>query len=200
MGLKDDVAYLHLLGQIQHESVDFKYMEEIASGKAYEGRKDLGNIRPGDGKRYKGRGPIQVTGRANYTKIYKEFFVPNGLGEYNIVKNPELGSDPRIGSLMSIGWLLVTDSGRRAIAAINNHDIRSATKNINGSYNGLQDRINRINKLLEQYKSKKRKHSKGGIISNTSFEPKDYILVEQIVSKFETVNPDEKIVQLEFLA
>lgn len=103
MGLKDEVAYLHLLGQLQHESGDFKYMEEIASGKAYEGRKNLGNIKPGDGVRYKGRGPIQVTGRANYTKIYQEFFVPNGLGEYNIVDNPELGSDPRIGSLMSMG-------------------------------------------------------------------------------------------------
>jgi len=45
--------------QIGHESLGLLYMEEIASGQAYEGRRDLGNTQPGDGRRFKGRGPIR---------------------------------------------------------------------------------------------------------------------------------------------
>lgn len=149
LGIKDLKAYAYILGQVKHESGDFKYMEEIASGSAYEGRKDLGNTQKGDGKKYKGRGPIQVTGRANYEKIYKDFFIPNGLGEYDIVNNPELAKDPYVGSLLSIGWLAVTQNGKRAIAAANNYDIKSTTKAINGGYNGLNDRIRRTNDLLK---------------------------------------------------
>lgn len=151
LGLKDEKAYLHLLGQIKHESDDFKYMEEIADGSAYEGRRDLGNTKKGDGKRYKGRGPIQVTGRSNYEKIYKEFFIPNGLGQYNIVKNPEIANDPRIGSLLSLGWLATTDNGRRAIAESNNYNISALTRAINGGQNGIEDRIRRTNDLLKEY-------------------------------------------------
>src|SRR4051794_33505722 len=54
------------LAQVLHESCALRFFEEIASGAAYEGRRDLGNIQPGDGRRFKGRGPIQLTGRANY--------------------------------------------------------------------------------------------------------------------------------------
>ena len=44
------------LAQVGHESGQLRYAEEIASGAAYEGRKDLGNVHPGDGRKYKGRG------------------------------------------------------------------------------------------------------------------------------------------------
>lgn len=151
LGLKDDKAYMYILGQLQHESDGFKYMQEIADGSAYEGREDLGNVNKGDGKKYKGRGPIQVTGRSNYEKIYKDFFVPNGLGQYDIVNNPELANDPKIGSLLSLGWLATTDNGKRAIASANNYDIHGLTKAINGGYNGMEDRIYRTNELLKQY-------------------------------------------------
>lgn len=148
LGLKDEKAYAYILGQIKHESGNFKYMEEIADGSKYESRTDLGNIKRGDGKRYKGRGPIQVTGRNNYTKIYNDFFVPNGLGQYDIVSNPELAKDPYIGSLLSLGWLAVTNSGKNAVKHANEYNIKATTYAINGGYNGLDSRIKFTNELL----------------------------------------------------
>ncbi len=59
--------YCHFLAQVAHESDSFNAMEEYASGTAYEGRKDLGNIYKGDGIKFKGHGPIQVTGRSNHS-------------------------------------------------------------------------------------------------------------------------------------
>jgi putative chitinase len=80
----------HHMAQLMHESGRFKYMEEIASGAAYEGREDLGNTHPGDGRRFKGRGPLQVTGRANYRRIGFEIGI-------DLENNPEIAAIPSIG-------------------------------------------------------------------------------------------------------
>ena len=93
------------LAQVGHESGQLRYSEEIASGKAYEGRKDLGNTNPGDGVKYKGRGLIQVTGRANY-KIFDEWLHKNNYLTINqsIIDNPELvSSNPEI-AVLSAFW------------------------------------------------------------------------------------------------
>lgn len=93
------------LAQVGHESGQLRYSEEIASGKAYEGRKDLGNTNPGDGVKYKGRGLIQVTGRANY-KIFNEWLHKNNYLTINqsIIDNPEIVSlNPEI-AVLSAFW------------------------------------------------------------------------------------------------
>lgn len=84
------------IAQIGHESGYLRYSEEIASGKAYEGRKDLGNVQAGDGVRYKGRGLIQITGRFNYEELSKD------LGE-DFIKHPELLSTPKY-AVQSACW------------------------------------------------------------------------------------------------
>jgi predicted chitinase len=59
----------HFLAQVAHESGGLRWMLELASGDAYEGRADLGNTRAGDGRRFKGAGAIQLTGRFNYQRF-----------------------------------------------------------------------------------------------------------------------------------
>jgi predicted chitinase len=68
----------HFIAQVAHESDCFNAMEEYASGEDYEGRDDLGNTQPGDGVRFKGRGLMQLTSRANYA----EFSLGNESGFY----------------------------------------------------------------------------------------------------------------------
>jgi predicted chitinase len=83
------------LATIALESMELQYFAEIASGAAYEGRKDLGNVFPGDGKKYKGRGVIQVTGRANSEACLKFLGLPAG--------QPELLADIQ-NAFRSAGW------------------------------------------------------------------------------------------------
>lgn len=66
--INETLEKAHFLAQVAHESASGKWLQELASGRAYEGRKDLGNTQPGDGVRFKGHGLIQVTGRANHAR------------------------------------------------------------------------------------------------------------------------------------
>lgn len=118
------------LAQLAHESGQLRYFEELASGEAYEGRADLGNTEPGDGKRYKGRGPIQITGRENYRKAGEAL----GL---DLEDRPELAGLPEYGFRVA-AWFWKS-RGLNELADVGN--FRLISKRINGGYNGLTDRL-----------------------------------------------------------
>lgn len=117
------------LAQLAHESAELRYFQEIASGKAYEGRKDLGNTQPGDGMKYKGHGPIQITGRANHAACGKAL----GL---DLINNPTLITLPE-NAFRSAGWFWDT---RNLNALADDRLFKAITKKINGGFNGLADR------------------------------------------------------------
>ena len=120
----------HFIAQCAHESDHFKTTQEYASGRAYEGRKDLGNTQKGDGVRYKGRGLIQLTGRANYTAASK------ALGE-PYVEQPDLVERFPAAAIVS-GWFWVT---HKCNEAADKDDPRAVCKIVNGGYNGLDSRL-----------------------------------------------------------
>jgi putative chitinase len=119
----------HFLGQTCHESAGFRTTEEFASGERYEGRADLGNDQPGDGPRYKGRGLLQLTGRANY----RELGAILGVG---LEQDPELAAEP----VLSLKIACEYWKRRKINAACDRDDIVEVTKLVNGGSNGLEDR------------------------------------------------------------
>lgn len=133
-GIEDSPQRMaHFFAQLGHESGGFKYMEEIASGAGYEGRADLGNTQPGDGKRYKGRGPIQLTGRANYRDYGRELGI-------DLESHPEIAALPSLGLLTAITYW--KRKGLNAFADAD--DVTTITKRINGGLNGFDDRKQRL--------------------------------------------------------
>jgi putative chitinase len=121
------------LAQIGHESGGLIYTKEIwgptTAQMRYEERKDLGNTVAGDGKKFMGRGLIQITGRANYDKVGKALGI-------DLISNPVLLEQPLTASL-SAGWFWKTH-GLNELA--DKGDFIGITKRINGGTNGLADR------------------------------------------------------------
>lgn len=132
--------------QTGHESLGLYYMEEIADGSAYEGREDLGNIYPGDGPKFKGRGPIMITGRDNYTRCsqwcYGQGLVPSPA--FFVDFPEEMALD--VYGFMGTTWYWTTQ--RPMNEAADDGDIDLATYYVNGGYNGLDDRTQRWNHCL----------------------------------------------------
>lgn len=125
----------HMLAQTAHESDSFCTTEEYASGAAYEGRADLGNTKPGDGKRFKGRGLIQLTGRSNYARFTRWMrAIISDCPDF--VTNPELVAEfPWAAWSVFFFW---SEHGLNAYA--DRDDLVGATRVINGGRNGLAAR------------------------------------------------------------
>lgn len=133
----------HFLAQCAHESASFQTLEEYASGSAYEGRKDLGNTQPGDGKRYKGRGIIQLTGRANYRSAGQR------LG-YDLENNPVLAMSAEVSVQTALDYWKTRGLNQYA----DKDDATTITKRINGGLNGFDDRkkyLSRAKTILKDF-------------------------------------------------
>lgn len=154
---------LNFLAQVGHESGGLYYTEELASGSAYEGRKDLDNTQKGDGVKFKGRGLIQITGRANYQSVSKALgtdFIANPtlLGGKNVTKCSKIQLK---NAAESAGWFWDSKNLneladqidlRKSIDTGNNLVVfKKITRAINGGYNGLPDRLNRYKAGLNYF-------------------------------------------------
>jgi putative chitinase len=118
------------LAQIAHESGSLNYVEELASGADYEGRRDLGNIYEGDGKKFKGVGLMQVTGRTNTLACLK------ALGRKEFDRDYLLTP---MGASRSAAWFWTVYKGLNRLA--DEGRFWSISKLINGGTNGLDERI-----------------------------------------------------------
>ena len=128
-GVTTPLRQAHFLAQAAHETDSFCVLEEYASGRASEGRRDLGNLIPGDGMRFKGRGILQTTGRSNYARAAKRL----GL---DLLNHPELLAEPR--AALEAACLYWQDRGINAAA--DRDDVRAVTRLINGGLTGLDAR------------------------------------------------------------
>lgn len=133
-GIVTPVRIAAFLAQLAHESAEYRYMEELADGLAYEGREDLGNVQPGDGMKYKGHGPIQITGRANHRACGQWL----GL---DAEANPLLLTLPQHGTAAAV-WFWTVGNGRIDLNLLADRGwFITATRVINGGVNGLADRL-----------------------------------------------------------
>jgi putative chitinase len=146
VGLDRPHRLAHFLAQVLHESGTFTYDHELwgptPAQKRYEGRTDLGNVQKGDGSRYRGRGPIQITGRVNY-RTFTAWAKKIDPKAPNFEKTPEaVVTDPWEG----LGPIWYWDAGNPDHASLNRYaddnNIEMVTRRINGGLNGYADRLN----------------------------------------------------------
>lgn len=134
------------LSQVGHESARLRHVREIWDPdtchwqETYEGREDLGNVFPGDGFKFRGRGLIQITGRYNYQRCGVALSLP-------LVEQPELLERPLYAAACS-GWYW-QDRGLNELA--DKGDFETITRRINGGLNGYKDRLQLLNTITTYF-------------------------------------------------
>jgi len=137
----------HFMAQVLHESGMLQYAEELASGSAYEGRQDLGNIQAGDGEKFKGRGFIQLTGRKVYL-TYGAFTAQDFVDHPQLVATPQYAAD-------SAGWfwnVFKKDSAGNSLNMMADTDqFLRITYFVNGGFNGVADRLRLLDRSYTMF-------------------------------------------------
>lgn len=139
-GIDNPIRKAAFVAQLLVESDGFRTFEEYASGRAYEGRSDLGNTQPGDGERYKGRGAIQVTGRHNYEEMSRA----TGI---DFVSHPELVSAPEYAFTTAVWYW----TSRHLNQAADISGIIRVSELVNGGHNGLAERLAAFQRGLDAF-------------------------------------------------
>jgi len=131
-GVATRLRLCHFLAQAAHETDRFRTLQEYGGAvyfARYDGRRDLGNTKPGDGARYHGRGIFQLTGRSNYRRY-------GALIGIDLEAEPERAKEPAISLAVAFAYW----RDRACNGPADADDIAAVTKRINGGSNGLADR------------------------------------------------------------
>lgn len=129
----------HFISQISHESGGGRYKKELATGDAYEGRRDLGNNQPGDGRRFKGAGYIQLTGRANYQAF------SNFIKDPRVMEGVEYVAEKYPATSAGFWWM----NNKMNELCDRNPTVEVVTLRVNGGQNGISDRKKYYNRCVE---------------------------------------------------
>ena len=134
----------HLVAQTCHETGRYRWLLELATGEAYEGRSDLGNVYPGDGVKFKGAGVIMLTGRANVTR-FSTWLERNGMRDDKVL---EIGAKYIANTypfLSAVCWI----QENKWDEVCKSQDVYQVTRVLNGGYNGLEDRMKYYSKACQ---------------------------------------------------
>lgn len=148
-GIEDDWNLAHFISQCCHESAGFRYTEEIwgptPAQRGYEGRRDLGNTQPGDGRKFSGGGFLQTTGRYNYTRL------AGHVGDPKIVQlGHEYVAEKYPWTAAGFWW----HDNNMVTFCRQQPGVRAVTRRVNGGFNGLADRQRYFNRAYAVFISK----------------------------------------------
>ena len=125
-----------LMANLMTESGNFVWMHEIASGSAYEGRSDLGNTQPGDGPRFRGCGPLMVTGRVHFTAFHNWLKANKGIDDSRILSEGTSYVADAYPFEIAISWI----QNNHLLDVCLNQGFDACCRRINGGTNGWQSR------------------------------------------------------------